>query len=81
MRCLSCNAELSDYEASRKALSGFYLDLCNACYRVVKDEIPAFGNASLQSECDEDTTLFDFSLDIDGEIVYNNNIDDEEDEH
>ena len=79
MRCLSCNTELSDYECSRKALSGFYLDLCNACYREVKDDLPAYGNSRLQSECDEDTTLFDFSLDLHGEVVYNNNIEDEED--
>ena len=32
MRCVSCDAELNDREATRKgALSGQYLDLCDNC--------------------------------------------------
>lgn len=33
MRCLSCNVELTDKEAVRKAPSGFYVDLCNKCFK------------------------------------------------
>lgn len=32
MRCLSCNIVLSDFEATRKFISGAYVDLCNKCY-------------------------------------------------
>ncbi len=34
MRCVSCNANLTDFESTRKgALSGDYLDLCNQCIK------------------------------------------------
>ena len=32
MRCLSCDVELNDFEATRKSeQTGQYLDLCNRC--------------------------------------------------
>lgn len=33
MRCLSCNKDLDDKESVRKAPSGFYIDLCNPCFK------------------------------------------------
>ena len=39
MRCLACNAELNDYEATRKDLHGDYIDMCNHCYSTIKDDI------------------------------------------
>lgn len=36
VRCVCCNANLSDFEATRKdATTRRYLDLCNRCYREV----------------------------------------------
>lgn len=33
MRCLSCNCELSDFEATRKFSNSLeYVDLCNSCF-------------------------------------------------
>jgi hypothetical protein len=32
MRCLSCDCNLSDFEATRKYESGEYIDLCNRCF-------------------------------------------------
>lgn len=32
MRCLSCDAALSGYEATRKYEWGEFIDLCSACY-------------------------------------------------
>lgn len=33
MRCLSCNCELTDFEATRKfKLSEEFVDLCNSCF-------------------------------------------------
>lgn len=32
-RCYACDANLSDYESTRKSeVTGEYLDLCNKCY-------------------------------------------------
>lgn len=39
MRCLSCNCNLSDYESTRKYISGGYIDLCNGCFNSVKDSL------------------------------------------
>ena len=33
MRCVCCNKELSDFEATRKDTRGIYLDMCNTCFR------------------------------------------------
>lgn len=60
MRCLSCNCQLSDHEATRKyASSGTYIDLCDGCFSTVADEIPSIdgappeeGNASTYESSD-----------------------------
>lgn len=33
MRCLACNVNLSDFEATRKYLDGTFVDLCNKCWQ------------------------------------------------
>lgn len=41
MRCLACNCQLSDHEATRKyATSGTFVDLCDRCFATVEEEIP-----------------------------------------
>ena len=47
MRCLACNAELSDYEAVRKDLHGQYLDMCNNCLRDIREDVLTDGGDSL----------------------------------
>jgi len=38
MRCLACNDELNDHEATWKNLeTGEFYDLCGTCYGVVRD--------------------------------------------
>ena len=32
MRCLACNIELTDYEATRKDSHGEFIDFCNTCF-------------------------------------------------
>lgn len=49
MRCLACNANLSDRDSTRKGLhSGEYLDLCEYCISQTPDlmyeENPALSN-------------------------------------
>ena len=39
MRCLACNVELSDYEATRKDVEAQFIDLCSYCYHSVKDSL------------------------------------------
>lgn len=40
MRCLSCNKLLTPFESTRKyASTGEFLDLCNGCFKDVKDSI------------------------------------------
>lgn len=33
MRCRCCDAELSDFESTRKDTRGVYLDMCNTCFK------------------------------------------------
>lgn len=41
MRCLSCNCQLNDSEATRKyASSGTFVDLCDRCFSHIEDDIP-----------------------------------------
>lgn len=39
MRCVACDKNLSDYESTRKDLSGEYIDMCNHCYGTIKDDL------------------------------------------
>jgi hypothetical protein len=39
MRCLACDCALTDFEATRKTESGFYIDLCNKCFYSGVDEV------------------------------------------
>jgi hypothetical protein len=40
MRCLACNVELSDFESTRKSFTtGEYIDLCNECFKTIKDDV------------------------------------------
>lgn len=51
LRCLACNKNLNDFESTRKsAVTGEYLDLCNACYYAVEDDVPAKERDDLRSE-------------------------------
>ena len=40
MRCLSCDANLTDFETTRKTLGGVYLDLCNECFIAMDEDMP-----------------------------------------
>jgi len=36
MRCQACNAELNDYESTRKDDNGQFIDFCSDCFSEVK---------------------------------------------
>lgn len=44
MRCLSCNKNLTDKEATRKYESGAFVDLCDRCIKHVP--LPTIENTS-----------------------------------
>jgi len=68
MRCLACNTQLNDREATRKyASSGTFIDLCNGCFAHVADEIPDLESDNVADEFsqeDVDGAVRDF---IDGD--------------
>ena len=50
MRCLACNKELTEFEATRKSVqTGEFIDLCNDCYRPIKEELRSIENDDLKS--------------------------------
>lgn len=67
MRCLSCNAALTDFEATRKTLkTEEYLDLCNNCFYTIKDDVLTLDRIDLEDEesrQDDDEYIPDYDLD------------------
>lgn len=60
MRCLSCNCQLNDHEATRKyATSNSFVDLCDRCFGYVEDEIPI-----IDGHPDDDEQEYDASSDM-----------------
>lgn len=48
MRCIACDAVLSDYEATRKsAVTGEYYDLCNKCFDPISKDTLAIDRPDL----------------------------------
>lgn len=65
MRCVCCNARLTDYEATRRhALTKEFLDMCSECFGAVNAEahIPYKDRPDLWGEYDSDED-FDEGLD------------------
>lgn len=55
MRCLACNVELTDFEATRKStVTKEYLDLCNECFKSIKDDITAEEREDLRNGGEEE---------------------------
>ena len=67
MRCLSCNALLSDFEATRKSVNtNEYIDMCNHCYHTISDDVAALEMTDLEHEEDMVTNDdFTDTLDLD----------------
>lgn len=60
MRCKACNAELSDFESTRKSLdTNEFIDLCNNCYSHVKSDVATIERFDLMHESDEEIFLID----------------------
>lgn len=71
MRCLSCNAILSDFEATRKSVNtNSYIDMCNRCYYTISDDVAALERDDLAHDEDLDSDHdsldgMDFGIDND----------------
>ena len=52
MRCLACNADLNDFEATRKDSEGRFLDLCNHCFRESEYDFDTDDRLDLIDEAD-----------------------------
>lgn len=65
MRCLSCNAALSDFEATRKsALTGEYTDLCNHCFSTVSEQLLTIERQDLAHEAEDVDDVNHCGLDV-----------------
>lgn len=55
MKCISCDVILTPFEATRRYKStGECLDLCNACFKSIADEVPVIIRKDLANMPDED---------------------------
>lgn len=53
MRCILCNAALSDYESTTKhAITGKFLDMCQPCFMALDVDIPVYDRKDLLHEAD-----------------------------
>ena len=53
MRCMACDVELTDYEATRRyAISKEFVDLCNRCFAVSLDDGDVIGRDDLRTLAD-----------------------------
>lgn len=72
MRCLSCNTQMTDREATRKyASSGTFIDLCNNCFAHVAEDIPDIESENIANEFsqeDVDGAVWDYVQSQSGDI-------------
>lgn len=75
MRCVACNALLSDYEATRRhAIYRSFLDTCNACLNSTGGVVPSIDRKDLLS-CED----IDDHVDIDLLLLVEYSLKDNED--
>jgi hypothetical protein len=69
MRCLACNALMSDFESTRKSVvTEQYIDLCNHCYYTISNDVTALERTDLEHEEDmvvDDSFTDSLDLDVD----------------
>jgi len=54
MRCKACDQLLTDFESTRRsANSNEFIDLCNSCYYIVKDDLEVIERPDLMNVEDE----------------------------
>lgn len=68
MRCIACDVELTDYEATRRfAVSQEFIDLCNRCAAVSLNDSDVVDRVDLRTLADLEEMIYheqDWELDI-----------------
>ena len=68
MRCIACDVELTDYEATKRfAVSQEFIDLCNRCAAVSLNDSDVVDRADLRTLADLEEMVYheqDWELDI-----------------
>lgn len=65
MRCRACNVILTDFEATRKSnKTGEYIDMCNACFYQIKDDLEVIEREDLRDEILIDEGIIENENDI-----------------
>ena len=60
MKCLSCDVILTPFESTRKYKStGDHVDLCNACFKPIADQVPVVVRHDLVDLPDDDDEYMD----------------------
>lgn len=66
MRCLSCNAKLTEFESTRRGLNtNEFIDLCNQCYSSIREEVLTIDREDLEDETDRVYSDVDFDKCVD----------------
>ena len=77
MRCIACDVELTDYEATRRyAVSKEFVDLCNNCFAVSLHDVAVIDREDLRTLADIEEMIYheqDWELDfgtgtVDGDL-------------
>jgi len=50
MRCRACNVALNNYEATKKDVTGEFLDLCRTCHYAIRKELNNTNNINTKLE-------------------------------
>ena len=59
MRCMACDVELTDYEATRRyAISKEFVDLCNRCFAVSLDDGDVIDRDDLRTLADIEEMIY-----------------------
>lgn len=64
-RCVACDKNLNDYESTRKDLHGNYVDLCNSCYKPIRDDLPTVTREDLSPTQEIEPELMEDNLEWD----------------
>jgi hypothetical protein len=72
MRCLSCNARLTEFEATRRGANTLeFVDLCNHCFASISNDVLTLERSDLEEEGystdNTDDNYLDYSIDNDDE--------------
>jgi hypothetical protein len=54
MHCKACDIMLTDLETSRRSVTtDEYLDLCNACYSYIAEDVPSVVNPDFEEDSED----------------------------